>query len=362
MKDRVLGIISLLTNLALAGLAIFGVVCLFVPIMGPTPAQPFFYFTILSNCFAGVLAVIAVFLYFATIAKNKTVVPMWFQVLKLMSVVCLGITILTAFLYLLPTTGDANAVFGGVNMFFHLIIPILGAASYGFFEIHNKMKWRYTFLALLPVIAYIAFYAIYHFVNKGTGVATDWYNFGLKDENWVKVTFAGLIIIGVTYGLSFALWLLNKLSHLIVYGYEYHDEDIPETAMYSAEIVEQQEEETKEAEAEEAKEQEKVEEKPEEVKEEPTPVKEEASKEEKKAPKAKKAVSATYGKYDGKVRVYHISRSKFIGGQWQVKLAGGDKAIKLFLTQKEAIDYAKKLVRTQGGSIRIHSMKGQMRK
>ena len=85
----------------------------------------------------------------------------------------------------------------------------------------------------------------------------------------------------------------------------------------------------------------------------------------KKAP-AKKAAApvaaSEFGKYEGKTRVYHIAQSKTVDGQWQVKLAGGDKAIKIFKTQKEAIEFAKGLIRTQGGSIRIHSMKGKMRK
>ncbi|MFA6619700.1 MAG: DUF2188 domain-containing protein [Bacilli bacterium] len=38
------------------------------------------------------------------------------------------------------------------------------------------------------------------------------------------------------------------------------------------------------------------------------------------------------------------------------------KAIKLFDTQEQAIQYAKSLVRTQGGSIRVHSLKNKMRK
>jgi hypothetical protein len=61
------------------------------------------------------------------------------------------------------------------------------------------------------------------------------------------------------------------------------------------------------------------------------------------------------------VRTYHISRKPF-SKEWQVKLANGEKAIKLFSTQKEAIAYAKDLVDKNGGSIRIHSMKGSLRK
>ena len=59
-------------------------------------------------------------------------------------------------------------------------------------------------------------------------------------------------------------------------------------------------------------------------------------------------------------RVYHISRQST--GKWQVKLATGERAIKLFDTQDQAITYAKSLVRTQGGSIRVHALTGKLRK
>ncbi len=64
--------------------------------------------------------------------------------------------------------------------------------------------------------------------------------------------------------------------------------------------------------------------------------------------------------YKSVPRVYHISKQP--SGKWQVKLATGERAIKLFDTQQQAIVYAKSLVRTQGGSIRIHAVSGKMRK
>lgn len=58
----------------------------------------------------------------------------------------------------------------------------------------------------------------------------------------------------------------------------------------------------------------------------------------------------------GTGKVYHISRRPELD-KWQVKAAGAEKALKLFDTQKEAIEYAK-----QFGSYRIHSMSGKIRK
>lgn len=60
-------------------------------------------------------------------------------------------------------------------------------------------------------------------------------------------------------------------------------------------------------------------------------------------------------------KVYHISKRKE-DGMWQIKAAGGEKAIKLFRTQKEAIDYCKTLANNQDASIMIHKEDGSFRK
>ena len=70
-----------------------------------------------------------------------------------------------------------------------------------------------------------------------------------------------------------------------------------------------------------------------------------AEKVERKAPNLK----------DG-TRVYHVTKRK--DGKWEVKYAGGQKAIKLFDTQKEALEYTKKMAENQGGSVLVHASKG----
>lgn len=74
--------------------------------------------------------------------------------------------------------------------------------------------------------------------------------------------------------------------------------------------------------------------------------------------KAKTQKSAASG--DKETRNYHVSTRA--DGKWQVKFAGGEKAIKLFDTQAEAIAYAKKLAQNQEGSISIHKKDGKLRK
>lgn len=61
------------------------------------------------------------------------------------------------------------------------------------------------------------------------------------------------------------------------------------------------------------------------------------------------------------VKTYHISKRKD-DNKWQVKAAGGSKAIKLFFTQAEAIEFAKKLAESQEARIVIHKEDGSFRR
>lgn len=58
---------------------------------------------------------------------------------------------------------------------------------------------------------------------------------------------------------------------------------------------------------------------------------------------------------------YHIAQ-RSEDNMWQVKAEGAEKALKLFKTQQEAIDYAKKVADNQEGSIMIHKKDGSFRK
>lgn len=56
-------------------------------------------------------------------------------------------------------------------------------------------------------------------------------------------------------------------------------------------------------------------------------------------------------------RVYHVSKRP--DGKWAVKFAGGEKAIKLFKTQAEAVEYTKKMSENQDGVMLVHNSKGK---
>ncbi|MCR4879455.1 MAG: DUF2188 domain-containing protein [Bacilli bacterium] len=89
----------------------------------------------------------------------------------------------------------------------------------------------------------------------------------------------------------------------------------------------------------------------------------EATKEEPKKADARKTQTILLTNEDGNVyaKAYHVSRRPELN-KWQVKATGSDKALKLFNTQKEAIEYAEQLAKNQNVSVRVHSKEGKIRK
>ena len=126
-------------------------------------------------------------------------------------------------------------------------------------------------------------------------------------------------------------------------------------------VEEKVEEPAPEEEPEEAEEE--LEEEPAEEKvEEEAPAKEEKKPEPKRATQTiKKAEILTNEEGKSFAKAYHISQRKELN-KWQVKGAGSEKALKLFDTQKEAIEYANQLSANNGAAVRVHSRAGKMRK
>ncbi|MCR4911829.1 MAG: DUF2188 domain-containing protein [Bacilli bacterium] len=108
--------------------------------------------------------------------------------------------------------------------------------------------------------------------------------------------------------------------------------------------------------------------KPEEEQKEEVPAEEEPSKEETKpeekkpAPKKKpqskkKEESKPASKEQNGTKVYHLTKRKE-DGMWAITFVGGQKAVKLFKTKKEAEEYLATLTKNQGATALIRNSKG----
>lgn len=290
----------------------------------------FLFFTILSNAYLALTSLVMIPYQVFSIRKQENQVPLWLMVVHFTAVVSVMITCLVTLFFLMPTRAnngnDPLDLIAGLYFLVHLAVPVLAMLNFCVLMVEPTLQFRWTPFGLLPLIAYAIFYMLnikfeFASVIGGDGKAYyDWYGlFGSGDIG--KMVIVVLIMLFASYLISFVLWLMNLICRHLFKGY---DDDEGE------EITLEDEEPTIE---------EKI----------PEPEKKTTS------------VSHLEHKYKDGARTYHISRH-MLSQQWQVKLAHGEKAIKLFATQAEAITFAKGLVKTQGGSIRVHSLKGKIRK
>lgn len=303
----------------------------------------FRFFTQDSNLF--LLLATILFLVASIIGyKGKKAVPTWIVVLKFTATVSVLTTFLVVMTMLLPNAG-VQIIGWPAFLFTHVICPILALATFAFIDVMPSLKKRDSFFAIAPILLYTAVIA----PLASMGVIDDPYGeiglLDLRKMTPLEITWKWCAIFFGTLLVGFLLLLLHNLMSKVEKKPEtkteeqpsaYHEdrgpEAIPTHELAADDVVVIEDDEGAEA----AEEEQEIKDEEEAKKTNPTG-------------------------YMNRPRVYHIAKQADTG-KWQVRLATGQKAIKLFDTQELAINYAKGLVKTQGGSIRVHSLKGKMRK
>ncbi len=282
------------------------------------------YFTILTNCSIIVMGFVSIgfCLDFFLAKKREVIVPSWLFVLKLIAAVSALITFLTVVCYLqyIPGMIDLkpdNPIFWE-NICHHYVGPLAFILGMILFDVDKKYNWKLSFLGTILLVIYMAYMVPICLVNKGLINGAPYVFMDIEVVPvWLCILFIpAFLIAGV--GLSLLIWSLNRVSYLLFVGEEVSKEETNEDKEFEkAHHIEVSDEDRAEV--------------------------NEIIKTGYKGP-----------------RVYHISKRD--DKMWQVKFANGKKAIKLFDTQAEAIVFAKQLAKSQDGSIRVHSLKGKIRK
>ncbi len=381
-KQKILTVISLICNIAIVGFVVTAFIySFFVSANSALMAKGFNslrFYTVLSNLLLALFSLPLLVMNIITLKTKKYECPTWIGLLKYIGVASVSVTFLTVICFLAPAAAKRGqgywSLFQGPNLYYHLIVPLLAIISFDLMELNINFKIGYTPLGLISVFLYGIFYIINyycHLISDGNG-SYDWYGFlsDPKRSTW----FVALIMLLASYLICVCLYFLHRLfvgftlgkkimpieknSH-ITKDTSNKDEPLNLDPISPEENIDAISYRSKNDESlvlvdnvpsdiHDSKEENNDEEIDVEI--EPSPSKETST----KIP----AVKANT--YNGKSRTYHISKVPDKG--WQVKLATGKKAIKYFPTQKEAIAYAKSLSDSQGGSIRIHSVKGKIRK
>ena len=156
------------------------------------------YFTVLSNLFAGGMAV--VWLVFAVCRRQM---PRAAVVLKFAAAASVGLTFFTVMVFLGPTMGYGK-MFAGVSLYMHLIVPLAAAAEW-IWLMPERMSFRESMWTVVPMLFYGAFYLGNVLVN-GPGTfprVNDWYGFARWGMPAALVIFAALAL--ATWGIALLL-------------------------------------------------------------------------------------------------------------------------------------------------------------
>ena len=165
-----------------------------------------------SNLLYGAYA--AVFAVCQLIYRSQEKMPQPLYTLKYVFTVGVTLTMLTVVLYLAPIVEKSYPpLFKGANLYFHLLVPLLGVISFCFFESGVKLSAIQTFYGFLPFGLYGLFYstnALTHAKNGEVDEKYDWYRF-LKGGTKSAIP-AILIMTAATLAVCFGLRALYQLT------------------------------------------------------------------------------------------------------------------------------------------------------
>lgn len=202
-------IVNIIVNSVVVALMIVAILMMFFGtpgVLASTRWSAFKYFTIQSNCFAGLAALAS--LIYILVKKGKDY-PGWLSVIKLTSTVSVAITFFVVIIYLGPIY-SYPLLFQNANLFLHGIIPVLAMLAYMITEPKVKLKFVMNLYSFLPVLVYGIIYLVNVAVHNDYGnyKGWDWYLFGYYGLGIGFCFLIGLLII--SFGLSVGFYFIQQ--------------------------------------------------------------------------------------------------------------------------------------------------------
>ena len=164
------------------------------------------YFTVLSNLFVAFTCIPFVVFNILNIKNDTNNFSTVAQIFKYVACVAVGVTALTVIFFLGPKQGF-GIMYKSVNLFLHLITPILAIASYCFFEGNPKLKFLVTCFSPITVFVYGTVYLINVLITK---TWTDFYGFNANGLWYVSI----LAMLIAAYAIGVGIYFLTKLISL----------------------------------------------------------------------------------------------------------------------------------------------------
>ena len=213
--------ISLILNVLIVIFTVFATIAMFTGfkfmhgydiVLQSTKLGMLRFFTVQSNILMGIIALFFACLEIKLLKGKIEEISTKAYVLKLMATTAVGLTFLVVFAYLGPITEyGIIAMIMNSNLFFHLITPLLSMICFAAFERTNKVKFKYTFLGIIPTFLYAIYYMINIFVHMENGKVSpvyDWYWF-VQNGVWTAIIVVPLMFF-FFFLITLLLWRINK--------------------------------------------------------------------------------------------------------------------------------------------------------
>ena len=170
------------------------------------------YYTVQSNVFMGIVSFVFANREYQILKGRKKEIPLSYYIFKMVATVAVSLTFFVVFaIFGFMSRGGHISLLRNSYLFFHLIIPIISVLNYIIFEKTNIIKFKHIFYGLLPTFLYEIYYTINLLLNMKNGtisIKNDWYSFA--QNGILRTILVAPIMLGITFGLSFVIWKLNK--------------------------------------------------------------------------------------------------------------------------------------------------------
>lgn len=178
------------------------------PVLETTKIGMFRFFTVDSNVFMGIVALVIAIQERKFIQEKIQEIPTRYYRLKLMATTGVGLTFFIVIVYLGPiSAGGIPSMLRNSNLFFHLLIPLMSILNFTVFEKTDKLRLQDTLVGLIPTALYACYYlsnVLIHMENGKVSTLYDWYWF-VQSGVWTAVIVVPIIFV-FSYLISLFLW------------------------------------------------------------------------------------------------------------------------------------------------------------
>ena len=163
-------------------------------------------FTTLSNIIAAFAAAMCLPFQIDGLRRDRYRLPFWIVIVMYAGAAGVFLTFFTALTLISAVRGFSSTMFSGSNLYMHTISPILITLLFVLAVSDIHIKFRYSFIAVLPAIAYMVVYFIMVFVAH---VWRDHY----YTDRYMPWPVSLLLMISVAYGACQLLRVLHNLTN-----------------------------------------------------------------------------------------------------------------------------------------------------